>query len=62
LTSSYKFAQAQQVDWQACLYMGIPAAIGSWLGSRSIGFLPTAWLEPLLTLCPMNQGRFPVHR
>ena len=50
LTSSFKFAQAKQVDWQACLYMGIPAVFGSWFGSLSIGFLPKAWAEPIVIL------------
>lgn len=50
LTSSLKFARVKQVDGQACLYMGIPAVIGSWLGSRSIGFLPTDWAEPIVIL------------
>ncbi|WP_036476705.1 TSUP family transporter [Myxosarcina sp. GI1] len=50
LTSSIEFARSQQVDWQACIYMGIPAVFGSWLGSRSIGFLPTAWAEPIVIL------------
>lgn len=48
LTSSLKFAHAQKVDWRACTYMGVPAILGSLLGSRSIGFLPKAWAEPLV--------------
>ncbi|NJL23006.1 MAG: TSUP family transporter [Leptolyngbyaceae cyanobacterium SM1_3_5] len=38
LTSSLRFAQAKQVNLTACLWMGIPAAIGALLGSQSIGF------------------------
>ena len=48
LTSSLKFAHAQQIDWRACLFMGLPAVGGAALGSRSIGLLPTAWAEPIV--------------
>ncbi|MEL7071804.1 MAG: TSUP family transporter [Cyanobacteria bacterium J06581_3] len=48
LTSSLKFAQSKQVDWQACIAMGVPAIIGAYLGSRSIDKLPTTWAEPLV--------------
>lgn len=50
LTSSLKFAHAKKVDWRACTYMGVPAVFGSLLGSRSIGFLPKAWAEPLVII------------
>ncbi len=50
LTSSLKFAHAKKVDWRACTYMGVPAIFGSLLGSRSIGFLPTAWAEPVVII------------
>jgi len=48
LTSSLKFAQAKNVNWQACFYMGIPASLGAWLGSRVAKFLPSAWAEPIV--------------
>lgn len=48
LTSSLKFAHAKKVDWRACTYMGAPAVFGSLLGSRSIGFLPKTWAEPVV--------------
>jgi uncharacterized protein len=48
LTSTLKFAQAKQIDWRASLTMGIPAILGAYLGSRSIGLLPTAWAEPVV--------------
>jgi uncharacterized protein len=47
-TSTLKFAHAQQIDWRASLTMGVPAIVGSYLGSRSIGRLPTAWAEPIV--------------
>ncbi|MBD2089312.1 TSUP family transporter [Microcoleus sp. FACHB-1515] len=50
LTSSLRFAQAKQVNLTACLWMGIPAAIGAFLGSQSIGFLPKQWAEPIVIL------------
>lgn len=50
LTSSLKFALAKKVDWRACTYMGAPAAFGSLLGSRQIGFLPKAWAEPVVII------------
>jgi len=50
LTSSLKFAQAGQVDWRACVYMGVPAILGSLLGSRAIGYLAKAWAEPVVIL------------
>ena len=48
LTSTLKFAQSKQIDWRACAAMGIPVVIGAYLGSRSIGLLPSAWAEPLV--------------
>lgn len=48
LTSSLKFAQSRQIDWRACVAMGIPAILGAYAGSRSIGLLPTTWAEPLV--------------
>ncbi len=48
LTSTLKFAHAGQIDWRASLIMGIPAILGAYLGSRSIGLLPTAWAEPVV--------------
>lgn len=48
LASSIKFAQSKQIDWRACMAMGIPAVIGAYAGSRSIGLLPTAWAEPVV--------------
>ena len=50
LTSSLKFAHARQVNGTACLWMGIPAAIGAFLGSQSIGFLSQQWAEPIVIL------------
>ncbi|PZO58304.1 MAG: hypothetical protein DCF15_05810 [Phormidesmis priestleyi] len=48
LASSLKFAQSKQIDWWACVAMGIPAVIGAYAGSRSIGLLPAAWAEPVV--------------
>ncbi|MGB7087081.1 MAG: TSUP family transporter, partial [Phormidesmis sp.] len=48
LTSSAKFAQSQQVDWRVCALMALPVAFGSYLGSRSIDRLPSAWAEPVV--------------
>lgn len=48
LTSSLKFAQAKQIDWRACIVMGIPAVIGAYIGSSSIDKLPNDWAEPLV--------------
>ncbi len=48
LTSTLKFAQSRQIDWRACTAMGIPVVLGAYLGSRSIGLLPSAWAEPLV--------------
>ena len=48
LTSSLKFAQSRQIAWRACAAMGLPAILGAYLGSRSIGLLPTTWAEPLV--------------
>ncbi len=48
LTSSLKFAQSKQVDWRACAVMAVPTLLGSYLGSRSIGLLPSTWAEPLV--------------
>ncbi len=48
LTSTLKFAQSKQIDWRACIAMGIPAIIGAYLGSRSIDRLPSDWAEPLV--------------
>jgi uncharacterized protein len=50
LTSTLKFAHAKQIDWRASLTMGIPAILGAYLGSRSIGLLPTAWAEPVVII------------
>ncbi len=48
LTSTLKFAQSKQIDWHACAAMGLPVVLGAYLGSRSIGLLPSAWAEPLV--------------
>lgn len=48
LTSSLKFAFSGQIDWLACLSMGLPAVIGAALGSRSIDRLPASWAEPIV--------------
>lgn len=48
LTSTLRFAQSKQIDWRACIVMGIPAIIGAYLGSRSIDRLPSDWAEPLV--------------
>lgn len=48
LTSSAKFAQAKQVDWRACAATAPTTLIGAFLGSRSIGLLPSTWAEPLV--------------
>ncbi|MEL6552748.1 MAG: TSUP family transporter [Cyanobacteria bacterium J06621_11] len=48
ITSSLKFAHAKQVDWHACLLMSLPIVMGSYIGSRSIGLLPSDWAEPLV--------------
>ncbi len=50
LTSTLKFAQSKQIDWRASLIMGIPAILGAYLGSRSIGLLPTTWAEPVVII------------
>ncbi|EDX87865.1 conserved domain protein, putative [Synechococcus sp. PCC 7335] len=48
LTSTLKFAQSQQIDWSACKLMALPIIIGAYLGSRSIGLLPSTWAEPIV--------------
>ena len=48
IASSAKFAQSKQVDWRVCGLMGLPVAIGAYVGSRSIDRLPTAWAEPVV--------------
>ena len=48
LTSTLKFAHAKQIDWRACGLMGIPAVLGAYLGSRSMGKLPNTWAEPIV--------------
>lgn len=48
ITSSLKFALANQVDWRACILMAMPVVAGAYLGSRSIGLLPSTWAEPLV--------------
>ncbi|MEO1621435.1 MAG: TSUP family transporter [Cyanobacteria bacterium J06632_3] len=48
LTSTLKFAHAKQIDWRACGLMGIPAVVGAYLGSRSMGKLPNTWAEPIV--------------
>ncbi|MGB3297533.1 MAG: TSUP family transporter [Phormidesmis sp.] len=50
LTSSLKFAQSKQIDWRACTVMALPIILGAYLGSRSIGLLPSAWAEPLVII------------
>ena len=50
ITSSLKFAQSGQIDWRACVAMGVPAIIGAYIGSRSIGLLPKTWAEPIVIL------------
>ncbi|MGD1900098.1 MAG: sulfite exporter TauE/SafE family protein [Phormidesmis sp.] len=46
IASTLTFAKSKQIDWRACAAMGIPAVLGAYAGSRSIGRLPTAWAEP----------------
>ncbi|MEM6597993.1 MAG: TSUP family transporter [Cyanobacteria bacterium P01_C01_bin.69] len=48
ITSSLKFAQFGQIDLRACATMGIPAIVGAYIGSRSIGLLPDTWAEPIV--------------
>ena len=48
LTSTLTFAQSRQIDWSACKLMALPIIIGAYLGSRSIGLLPSAWAEPIV--------------
>ncbi|MEM9149602.1 MAG: TSUP family transporter [Cyanobacteria bacterium P01_F01_bin.3] len=48
IASSAKFAQSGNIDWRACGAMGIPAVVGAYIGSRSIGLLPDAWAEPIV--------------
>ncbi|MFK8181809.1 MAG: sulfite exporter TauE/SafE family protein [Phormidesmis sp.] len=48
LTSALKFAQGKQLDWRICAWMALPVVMGSYIGSRSIDRLPTAWAEPLV--------------
>jgi len=48
LTSSLKFAQARKIHWVTCLYMGIPAVIGAFLGSRLAKYLPSTLAEPFV--------------
>ena len=48
LTSTLKFAQSRQIDWSACKLMALPIIVGAYLGSRSIGLLPSAWAEPVV--------------
>ena len=50
LTSSAKFAYAKQVDWRVCALMGLPVALGAYLGSRSIDRLPSEWAEPVVVV------------
>jgi uncharacterized membrane protein YfcA len=47
-TSALRYGTRGLVDRAACLWMGPPAAVGSLLGSRSIGLLPRAWAEPVV--------------
>ncbi|MEL6605393.1 MAG: TSUP family transporter [Cyanobacteria bacterium J06614_10] len=62
LTSTLKFAQAQQVNWRACVLMGPPILLGAYLGSRSIGLLPVAWAEPMVILLMVAITLFTVFR
>ncbi|MGD1866678.1 MAG: sulfite exporter TauE/SafE family protein [Phormidesmis sp.] len=48
IMSSAKFAHSGHIDWRACGAMGIPAIIGAYIGSRSIGLLPSSWAEPVV--------------
>ena len=48
LTSTLKFAQGKQISWSACAWMALPVVGGSFIGSRSIHHLPTAWAEPVV--------------
>lgn len=48
IASSAKFAQSGNVDWRACVTMGLPAIVGAYTGSRSISFLPKTWAEPIV--------------
>ncbi|MEO0704658.1 MAG: TSUP family transporter [Cyanobacteria bacterium J06649_5] len=48
IASSLKFAHAKQVNWQACRLMALPIIGGAYLGSHSIGLLPTTYAEPLV--------------
>ncbi|MEM6613475.1 MAG: TSUP family transporter [Cyanobacteria bacterium P01_C01_bin.72] len=50
LTSSIKYSKEKHVDWKSFVYMGIPAIIGSFFGSRSLNFLPQEYAEPLVIL------------
>ncbi len=50
LTSTLKFAQSKQIDRDACRLMALPVIIGAYLGSRSIGLLPSAWAEPTVVV------------
>ncbi|MEL6456152.1 MAG: TSUP family transporter [Cyanobacteria bacterium J06623_5] len=62
LTSTLKFAQAKQVDWSVCMVMGLPVLLGAYLGSRSIGLLPTAWAEPTVIVLMVLITLFVVFR
>ena len=46
LTSLSKYAHHGQVCWSSGLILGFFAVIGSFLGSQSIGRLPSRWAEP----------------
>ena len=50
IASTTKFAIAKQIDWRACQLMALPVIVGAYLGSRSIGLLPTAWAEPTVVI------------
>ncbi|MGB3573879.1 MAG: TSUP family transporter [Phormidesmis sp.] len=50
LTSTLKFAQSKQIDRYACWLMALPVIVGAYLGSRSIGLLPSAWAEPTVVV------------
>jgi uncharacterized protein len=62
IASTLKFAQSKQIDWRACLTMGIPAVVGAYLGSRSIGLLPTTWAEPIVIVLMVAITLFVVFR
>ncbi len=50
LTSTLKFAQSKQIDGYACWLMALPVIAGAYLGSHSIGLLPSAWAEPTVVV------------